>query len=146
VLDDPFTHRMTAWLFIEADGSLEGRRMMLEEGWRAILDSPIAGSLGSDIRWFMNDGSFIHGHLEIWRQYGIVPFALVAAGALFALIRAFGTHWKLRDPVAVHAVGLVVAIVLVCSISRSFGYATLWFGLGAALNRLRVRRMKLDAA
>lgn len=52
------------------------RSIMLNEGLKGIVSSPIFGDYGGQVRVFGSFGSYIHNFLSAWRQYGIFGFFL----------------------------------------------------------------------
>lgn len=143
-LDELLLGRMVRFFSEGSDTSWSFREWQLQAGWNHISASPLFGDYGSDLRLLGRFGDHIHNFLEVWRQFGVLPFLLVvflclvaAYRSLFALIHHFSTE-------AIFAAGVVSFVVVEIAFSRSWGtpYVFLAFGLVAGFGRLGVSRAK----
>ncbi len=125
--------RMFRFLSEGEDDSWSFRQWQLEMGLKHIEGSPIFGDYGSHVRLLGRTGDYIHSYLEIWRQFGILPFAWVVflvTSALYASVRS--VLKKVTDE-RLCALSLIVFTAIEVSTARSWGSPYVFLAIGVSL-------------
>lgn len=148
--DEIWSSRMFRFFSEGEDASWAFRAMQLDIGLRDISTHPFFGAFGSDYRIFNRFGDYIHSFLEVWRQFGVVPFVWIV-GLLFATAKEWRTRLRLATPSSadVLLIGSFVFNAVEVGFSRTWGtpYIFLSIGLAAQLasTRYSVRGRELVA-
>lgn len=140
MLTDASQNRMLAFIVTGEDSSWAFRAWQLSEGLSVIWENPVFGQYGSDYLLLNRFGDYIHSYLEIWRQFGIVPFTLF----LIALVGAARTLWSTRaraeEPAWRMAVLLMVFSGIEITFARTWGSPYIFAAIGMAANYAPTRR------
>jgi O-antigen ligase len=114
----------------QEDTAWTGRIFALQLGLADIASNPILGSFGSHFDLTGEDGSYIHNYLEMWRQFGILPFALFVALLATAIAHLLNRRED-QDGSRLYFLALFGGpILLQVVFSRSYGYPHVFFILG----------------
>lgn len=141
VFIDLTNNRMLSFLVTSTDTSWEFRQWQMDEGLAVIRQHPLSGEYASDYYLRGRNGDYIHSYLEIWRQFGILPFALflvALGGAVRALWRARG---QAHDPAWRAAVVLMVFSGIEVAFSRTWGTPHIFAAIGMAATFCARRRL-----
>lgn len=108
--------------------SWRARNVALQSGIDDIRLNPLFGSFGGQVEQFGSFGMYIHSYLELWRQFGLVPFVAF----LILLYRTLSVPLSSKGQRARFPVFLILAVPLVAQIalSRSYGYSYVFFLFG----------------
>jgi len=108
--------------------SWRARNVALQAGLDDIRLHPLLGSFGSHVDRFGSIGMYIHNYLEIWRQFGLVPFAAFT----LLLYRTLSVPLSSRNLSVRTRMFPLLAVPLVAQIalSRSYGYSYVFFLFG----------------
>jgi O-antigen ligase len=122
--------RVLRLLFTDEDTSLNSRQLLLIEGLRVIVNNPLFGEFASDYRVFGESGWYIHNYLEVWRQFGLLPFA-----AIVYLVTLCWREYLVRIRRLATAesafVGLALLFLTMEIVSaRSYGYPQIFLVIG----------------
>lgn len=124
--------RMLTFLTSGFDSSWAFRNWQLSEGLRHILERPIFGYYGSDYLLLDRHGDYIHSYLEVWRQFGILPFLLF----LFALALTYRIIWRARNSAETPEWRAAVLLMIFSSIeiafARTWGSPYIFMAIGLA--------------
>ena len=113
--------------------SWRARNIALQGGLEDIAQHPLLGSFGSHVERFGDSGMYIHNYLEIWRQFGLLPFGAFLVLLVIALIAPIITRSSYARMAAVPL--FAVPLLSQITFSRSYGYSYIFFifGIAAAL-------------
>lgn len=123
--------RMIPFAAFGEDTSWSYRQWQLREGLAVIRQHPFLGSYGSD--YFLNGrfGDYIHSYLEVWRQFGVIPFALVLAAIIVPMKRTIAL---VLDGSTKSAARASLMLMMFCGIeiafSRTWGSAYIFLAIG----------------
>ncbi len=130
--------RMFEFLYTGRDSSWEARVEGLSVGLETILEAPILGSFGSDVRYFGEIGNYIHNYLEVYRQFGLVPFLLIVVAiglSIRVVYRRLDSLSGERRKLLVF-LGSFTVLSVISARSWAFSYIFLSIGLCAAASLL----------
>lgn len=125
--------RMFRFLSEGEDDSWSFRQWQLDMGLKHIEGSPIFGDYGSHVRLLGRTGDYIHSYLEIWRQFGLLPFAWVVFLVVSALYAAVRSVLNMINDERLCALSLIVFTALEVSTARSWGSPYVFFAIGVSL-------------
>lgn len=128
--ENPLQHRIFQFLFEAGDGSVLLRDYQLQVGLDEIAQSPFIGSFGSDMSSFGQPGNYIHSYLEVWRQFGIIPFLMLMWLMISSLIKAYASYAKSDSIQCYSILVFLLAFVWMALFSRSIGYSEIFVMLG----------------
>lgn len=109
------------------DESLQGRSVLLEQGWRALEENWLFGSYLNE--WWQNKvtGGYVHNWLSFWISYGIGPFLFFLVFDGWVTFKSYLVYQTKKE-------FLPFIILLFCNaaivFSRSYIWAFIWFALG----------------
>ncbi|TXH02104.1 MAG: O-antigen ligase domain-containing protein [Candidatus Moraniibacteriota bacterium] len=139
-------------LFSEGeDDSWSFRQWQLDVGIQHILESPFWGNYGSQVRLLGRMGDYIHSYLEVWRQFGIVPFLWIVGLVLTSIYIGGKFAWREMSDRSLFILGLLVFTVLEITMARSWGNPYIFLAIGlcagvAAENRRLISRRRAARA
>lgn len=138
--------RMFRFLGSGYDASWSFRQWQLEEGLRVIKENPLFGSYGSDYLLLGRWGDYIHSYLELWRQYGLLPFALFVASLTISAFTLWRTRFLSGHPAWRTAVLLMVFSVVEIVFARTWGspYVFMAIGMTGFVAHLGMRSVKIE--
>ncbi|MBX9801219.1 MAG: hypothetical protein K2Y04_00475 [Caulobacteraceae bacterium] len=125
------------------DSSWQGRIDQMRAGLEDIAANPITGSFGSDVDRYGSIGFYIHNYLELWRQFGILPFALFTGLVIYTVLVIILRHRLIPKDVRFAVILLLVPFLIQIIFSRSYGYPHIFFILGM-MALLTTARLSID--
>lgn len=128
--DDILDGRMFQFLTAGEDSSWDFRDWQLEAGIEHIKESPFFGAYGSQVRLLGRIGDYIHNFLEIWRQFGLIPFSIIFVLGVALLISTVKSIRFEMEDFAIFYSGVVVFVLVEVVFSRSWGTPYIFLALG----------------
>lgn len=129
-VDDILSGRMFQFLTLGEDNSWDFRDWQLREGIEHIKESPFFGAYGSQVRLLGRIGDYIHNFLEVWRQFGFIPFLVIFVLGVALLVFAIKLVRFGSNDFAVFYSGVVVFVLIEIVFSRSWGTPYVFLALG----------------
>lgn len=124
-------------MYTSFDASLNERAILLKSGIGGIEASPILGDYLGQLRDFGGVGSYIHNGLSMWRQYGILAFAVYIYMMIISLVVGFGSMRKVNvSPAEEVLIYLSVACLLGVLTTKSIFWPIPALAWGVAANVL----------
>ena len=118
-------------LFSEGqDDSWSFRQWQLDMGIEHIKESPIFGNYGSQVLLLGRMGDYIHSYLEVWRQFGIVPFLWIVFLAGAALLMAYRSAAREGTDRDLFVLSIAIFTCLEISTARSWGNSYIFIAIG----------------
>ncbi len=134
--------RMVSNVFAREDGSIASRQVLAEMGMRSIRDNFLFGDYGSQLEVSSNGlggafGSYIHDFRSLWRQFGLVPFALLVFSFFFAWFHVLCSAFRNRNGWQ-HSL-LVLTWATIMMFGRTYTWPYACFGLAFSLRLIEVK-------
>lgn len=124
----------------EEDSAISSRKFIFTEGLNDIYDSPIFGKFRSDFDRFLADGNYIHNYLEMWRQFGIIPFGMFVYLTVKCGFAAVSGTFKGETVVSSTIAIFFFPYLFEVALSRSYGYPSIFFIFGMMAFQEQQRR------
>lgn len=129
-VDDILDGRMFQFLTAGEDNSWDFRDWQLQAGIEHIKESPFFGAYGSQVRLLGRIGDYIHNFLEVWRQFGLIPFLIIFVLGVALLISAVKSIRFGMGDFAIFYSGVVVFVLVEIVFARSWGTPYIFLALG----------------
>jgi hypothetical protein len=125
--------RMLSLLLLE-DASLESRSGLLTDGMVDIRENWLYGRFAAPVIDEGNFGKYIHNHLSMWRQFGVIPF-VISLILFFMLGKRIVTNIvnydrSLHSNHQIMLATLALFLLLEMILARSYAYPYIWACVG----------------